>query len=89
MVAVHAFNTSTPEADAGMSLWSIERVQDSQGDPENPCLEKPKIKVLGEYVLASVMEWKVTEGPHRRAMYSQMSQLLTGDALVKLHRVHL
>ena len=44
--------------------------QDSQGDPEKPCLEKPKIKVLREYVLASAMEWKVTEGPHRRAMYS-------------------
>lgn len=30
------------------------------------------------------MDWKVTEGLHRRAMYSQMSQLPTGDALVKM-----
>lgn len=51
----------------------------------NPVLKKPKIKVPRPYALASAMEWKVTEGPHRRAMYSQMSQLPTGGALVKTH----
>jgi hypothetical protein len=46
-VVVHAFNSSTWEAEAGGFLssrpaWS----QDSQGYTEKPCLERPKKKVL-------------------------------------------
>jgi hypothetical protein len=44
-VVAHAFNPTTWEAEAGRFLssrpaWSTERVQDSQGYTEKPCLEK-------------------------------------------------
>jgi hypothetical protein len=49
-VVAHAFNPSTPEAEAGRFLssrpaWSIQsEFQDSQGYTEKPCLEKKKQK---------------------------------------------
>jgi hypothetical protein len=48
-VVAHAFNPSTREAEAGGFLssrpaWSTNEFQDSQGNTEKPCLEKPKKK---------------------------------------------
>jgi hypothetical protein len=84
VAAVHAFNPSTWEAEAGrfLSLRPACEFQDSQGYTEKPCREKQKQKqttnkqtkkYIYEYLFASVCVFNTytvasTERDHKRSL---------------------